>query len=261
MKRTLLEMVQDILNNTDGEEVNSISDTVESVQVANIIRQSYNNLISNIDLPELYDIVQLTPSGDNLLPVLMTKPSNVLDLIWLKYDKRLVDDDTPTWQYLNFLPMEEFLNRQLQYNYDESDIDTMSFIRNSKTFVLPYRNNKAPDFYTTVDEDLLLFDSIDLEIDTTLVGAKTWGWAMISSTFLMEDAYTPPLDSKQFSLLLSESEAEVWSKLHQMENPRAERRARRNWVNTQNTKDNVERGSTYPHFNHLRRFNFGRKTR
>ena len=38
MKRTLLEMTQDILSAIDADEVNSIDDTVEATQVATIIK-------------------------------------------------------------------------------------------------------------------------------------------------------------------------------------------------------------------------------
>jgi hypothetical protein len=59
MKKTLLEMTQDILNDMDSDEVNSISDTVEAQQVANIIKTCYNEMISNRDWPHLRKLVQL----------------------------------------------------------------------------------------------------------------------------------------------------------------------------------------------------------
>jgi hypothetical protein len=40
-KMTLLEIVQDVLNDMDSDEVNSISDTVEATQIANICRSVY----------------------------------------------------------------------------------------------------------------------------------------------------------------------------------------------------------------------------
>lgn len=41
MRKTLLEMVQDILSEMDSDEVNSINDTVEAEQVATIIKNCY----------------------------------------------------------------------------------------------------------------------------------------------------------------------------------------------------------------------------
>ena len=52
MKYTLLEMTQDILSNMSSDEVNSISDTPESLQVATIIKQKYYDIVSRGDLPE-----------------------------------------------------------------------------------------------------------------------------------------------------------------------------------------------------------------
>lgn len=53
MKQTLLEMVQLILSSIDGEEVNSIDDTVEANQVALIVKSVYYDMLSDISLPEI----------------------------------------------------------------------------------------------------------------------------------------------------------------------------------------------------------------
>ena len=47
MKYTLLEIVQEILSDMDSDEVNSIDDTVESQQVASIVRSAYMAIMSN----------------------------------------------------------------------------------------------------------------------------------------------------------------------------------------------------------------------
>jgi len=44
-KMTVLEIVQDILNDIDGDEVNSIDDTLESEQVAQIVKSTYDAII------------------------------------------------------------------------------------------------------------------------------------------------------------------------------------------------------------------------
>ena len=49
-KLTLLDMTQDILSDIDSDEVNSISDTPDSLQVAGIIKSSFYDMI---DIKEL----------------------------------------------------------------------------------------------------------------------------------------------------------------------------------------------------------------
>ena len=51
MKMNLLEITQDILNDMDGDEVNSIDDTFESAQIAQIIKSTYYAIISNRNWP------------------------------------------------------------------------------------------------------------------------------------------------------------------------------------------------------------------
>ena len=58
MQMTLLEMVQDILNDIDSDPVNSIDDTEESVQIAQIIKTSYFALSTNRNWPHQKKLIQ-----------------------------------------------------------------------------------------------------------------------------------------------------------------------------------------------------------
>ena len=68
MRYSLIELVQRILESMDSDEVDSITDTVESLAVANIVKECYYDIISNLDLPERKDIFQLDGSGDSTKP-------------------------------------------------------------------------------------------------------------------------------------------------------------------------------------------------
>jgi len=48
-KMTVLEIVQDILNDLDGDAVNSINDTVEALQIAQIVKTTFNNILDGKD--------------------------------------------------------------------------------------------------------------------------------------------------------------------------------------------------------------------
>ncbi len=85
MKMTLLQMVQNILSAADSDEVNSISDTAESLQAANCVQQTYFNMIGKYDLPEHNQTFQLDSSANPLQPTLMTKPNGITRIEWIKY--------------------------------------------------------------------------------------------------------------------------------------------------------------------------------
>ena len=52
MKYTLLDLTQAILRALGSDEVNSISDTTEALDVANIVKEAYYTIISEIDFRE-----------------------------------------------------------------------------------------------------------------------------------------------------------------------------------------------------------------
>lgn len=85
MKQTVLQMTQNILSALNGDEVNSISDTTESLQVATCLQTTYFNMMSKYNLPEHNQLVQLTASTDATKPVLMTRPAGISTIDWIKY--------------------------------------------------------------------------------------------------------------------------------------------------------------------------------
>lgn len=78
-------MTQDILSALSSDEVSSISDTVESLQVANIIKNKYYDMVARSDPPKQDQMFQLTASGDSTKPTLMYMPSTVTRVNWIKY--------------------------------------------------------------------------------------------------------------------------------------------------------------------------------
>jgi hypothetical protein len=59
--------------------------------------------------------------------------------------------------------------------------------------------------------------------------------------FDLEDSYVPELDPRQFQLLLQASKAQAFTELKQVENPKAEKKERRNIITAQRTKHAIDR--------------------
>src|SRR3546814_20541284 len=67
-KKTLLEITQDILSDIDGDEVNSIDDTIESARVASIVRSTYESLMSHRNWPHNRKLITVEDSGSEAIP-------------------------------------------------------------------------------------------------------------------------------------------------------------------------------------------------
>lgn len=269
MQSTLLEMVQDILSAMDSDEVNSIDDTIESQQVARIIKNCYNDLISNIEFPDDYSLVQLDPSLDGTKPAVMYIPKTVENIEWVRYNKQgnptsgsstaqswttpdgvtvyfgtaeanfgsaATGGDYQQFTTLKYLPREAFLDMIQAFNDTESNITSYTIDQNGLNIPLLCRNDKMPDYWTVLNNRTIVFDSFDVTVETTLEASRTMCYGKLAHTFAYADAWLIPLDTKYMSLLFNEAKATCFAELKQMPNARAEKMARVAKIKSQKQK-------------------------
>lgn len=229
MKFTVLEMVQRILESLGDDEVNSINDTIRATQVANIIEENFNELISRGDIAEHHDFYQLIASGDSAKPTLMTLPSDAISLDFLKYDKQTTTDSGVQYHALNFTPLQEFLRLNSGLDPDASNVGSFTQTIDSDTFTFYYRTDDHPSFFTTWDDNTLVFDSYDSAEESTLTKARTQAYGLVQPSFVVEDSHTPDLDHRQFTLLIQASKAQAFEEIKQTRLHSAEKKERRAW--------------------------------
>jgi len=251
MKMTLLEMTQAILSSLDSDEVNSISDTTESLQVANIIKMSYLEIVDKANLPEKFTLFNLIASGDNTKPCVMYVPDTIDNILWLKYNSTSLVNVDPNFLPVTYRSPEEFFEL-MPFNRD-GDVDVGSMLVGSVRYW--YNNNRGPSYWTSFDDRTIVFDAFDINVDTTLQSSKTMAYGETASTFLLEDSFIPQLDSKQFTLLYNEAKATAFAELKQTAHPRAERKVKVGWNNLQRQKGDAP--DAYPFLRTLP--NYGRK--
>src|SRR5690348_2839489 len=189
MRYTLLEMVQLILSAMDSDEVNAISDTVESNQVALLLKSVFYDLATELRLPEHDSLFELDASGDDTQPTLMTVPSNVVKLKTVSYNNILTDDSYSNYVPCVYLTFPQFMDLTGPWKDFTDDVGEMSFLNNDETFEVMYMTNKMPQFYTTVDDYTLLFDSYDIDEDTTLQKSKTLCTGSVYPTFTLTEDF------------------------------------------------------------------------
>lgn len=254
---TLLDIVQEILSSMDSDEVNSITDTTEAMQVAVVVRRAYLDLAHRLNLPEQFDLFRLTASGDNDLPTVMFRPASVDQLLWIKYDKRLEDDDPPSYKDITYMEPKTFFDRMHMMNEDDTVISSSAFPVDGVDFTILYFNDRHPNYWTSLDDYTILFDAHKLDIDTTLQSSKTQCYGLKNEDFELEDEYEPPLDGQQFSLLVNDAKALAWAELKQTSHDRAEREAKRQLIQTQKNKRALPGKHAYGDLPNLP--NYGRK--
>lgn len=251
MRYTLLEMTQQILASMDSDEVNSISDTTESLDVANIIKECYFEIISEVQPKETEGLFHLDSSTDDTKPTLMYLPSTVSNIEWLKYNVGESVTET-NFRDMCYLDLPDFFEFSNGLDLTEDWVDTQVIQIGGQDFNIKFRNDNGPTYWTSVDDRIILFDSYDKDQGDTLVSARTYGYGGLIPTFSMVDSFVPKLDARQFTLLLNAAKSQAFIDKKQIENAKAERKERRHRILAHKTKDNTDTRSSLRKHNERR---------
>jgi hypothetical protein len=223
-KKTLLEIVQDILNDLDSDSVNSINDTIESQQVAQVVRSCYEEISSNRNWPHQKKLIQIDASGSVSKPNYLKLPDSIKEMVSFKYD--CVKSGSSKIQYKDIIYKhpDEFL---YLVNNRDNTLDNMLVVTDFSGIKLTIVNNQAPSYWTSFDDEYIVCDAYDSTIEATLQKSKTQVLAYVESSWVHEDDAIPDLPSEAFSLLTEESKSTAFLTLKQMANQKAEQKASR----------------------------------
>lgn len=250
MKFTLLEVVKDVLNDMDADFVNSINETVEAAQVAQIAKTCYNEMISNREWPHLKQLSQLEASGTLAKPTHMRLPDGVKKLEWVKYDKMKENETRLRYEDVKYLYPDEFLEITNSRNSDNANV--VKVVDFSGTTLLIF-DNAAPTYWTSFDDEWIVFDSYNVALDDTLKKAKTQIYLVKEPVWVEADDAIPDLPEEAFAAYIEEVKSTAFLALKQMANQKAEQKAARQnrWLSRKAWK--AKGGVRYE--------NFGRKGR
>lgn len=192
---TLLKVVQTYLDYVDGFQVDSIHDSEEAIQAANIAEHVFYRLIDkNRDTPSVSYVGSLDASLDPSKPCILTIPKEVNRIhdSVISYNTAL--DTGVQWEDVKFIPNQDFL-RLVSISTKPDNTEVMEV--NGIPFVI--LNDRFPRYCTTFDDETLVFDSYNKEVDTTLQESKTRVTGTQSVLFLQEDDFVIPLPDRMHS--------------------------------------------------------------
>lgn len=235
MKQTLLEMTQEILTSMDGEEVNSINDTSEAGSVSVLIRRCYYDLINTLKPHEHYRLFELEATSSST-PSLMTLPTDIGFLEFVKYNKATTDDPDINFEEIEFKELKEFLDWMYSLTESDTEVDSFTYTDTGDSINFMCYNERMPSMYTTYNDNLIIFDAYDSDEETNLQKTKTLCHGRELPTFTMSDSFTPDLDAQQFPILVNKAKLLCFAELRQTDHKLAEREERRHLRTAQKDK-------------------------
>ncbi len=212
-KLSLLDMVQNILSAMESDAINNVGDTTESLQVAEVIRETYFDIVSGRDWPWLKAYGQLVGLGDVDHPTKMQFSDEVDKVYWIKYNKKNVYWRAPK-------DFQDLLDSRTE---QDDVVDENGYII-----------NRDPLYWTTFDDAYVYFDSIDLSADTTLQQSKSAAYILTVPEWTLDNEFVPNLPAKMFPLLLADAKGTCFLNFKQTAHAKEERKAQRLRVRMQN---------------------------
>lgn len=243
-KSTLYEIVVDILNDMDGDFVNSINDTEEAQQVAQIVKSTYQALMSNRNWPHTKRLTQLVPYSDNTLPTHMRMQDDIKELVSIHYLARRTDSDRDYYEEIKWKDPDDFLRSA---NNRVNEGDTLA-VTDPSGVTLHVGTKYNPTYFTSFDDTTLVFDSYNHLIDDSLRSSKIQAIAYIIPPFVMDDNFIPDLPLEAFTLLIEEAKSKAMFKLKQMQDSKAEQESGRQnrWLSRKSWR--AKGGIKYPNY-------------
>lgn len=214
--KTYLELVKDITLEVTGKVIYTQLETRESEAITQIVEDSYYEILDSRDWPYFLKFFTLTETAAGT-PTKMTIPSTVKNIKYLKYNNIPFGGTVDDYKLVKFLEPQRFMNvldaRTTGSIASWTDTDGIKY----KVF-----DDAAPTYYTSPDEQTIIFDSYDSAVDTFLTTAKSQAYGMKFSSVTVDDDFVFDLPPEAFSLLLAEAKAKSFRIVNKEVNAQAE---------------------------------------
>ena len=242
-KYTLLELVQKAARAIDSDEIASISDTPESLDIAAIAEDTFYELISKRDWPHLRTLVQGTASVT--YPSYMGIPVRVREIDSVRYNRKKTAGAVDLYEEIIYLDPESFLDLQNNLNSSASNVTTAT---DPSGVTYNIRNDIAPSYYTSFDDEWLAFNSYNATLDNNLQSSKSQIVVIRDPVWTSSDVFVPDLPIEAFPLLISELIVNVGMVFNQEANAKEEQKAARQMRRMAGKSWTVERNIGIPYY-------------
>ena len=223
-KKNLLEMVQFVAKKIGSDEISALGETIEADDIQEIVLETLEDLVTRTDWEFLKDNLDVLLDGSTNIS--LNIPTTAEKIQTVRY--KTANGDTKTLHYLH---PDDYIHRMQQTK--SGTANTVDVVVNGVTLVA--HNNADPRFWTILDETVFV-DSYDVTFDAGgVVGSNSI--ILVTQYFDFTGSTSPtwiaPMPEKMFSLWKSEAVADAAAALTGIGDERAERKARRQYVQQQ----------------------------
>lgn len=199
MNKTLLDVVQRVLDKLNLDLVNSINDTEDSYLVAREAETTFYDFITRADWPDKIDIVKATSVSDLTKPTELELDEEIHYIDSLMYDVTKTGDANKIIRKIQWLEPQDFLEKIYSRNTSN---DNVVEVQHKDTPVFIY-NDTMPNYYTSFDNKTLILDSYDADEEDTLNGSKTICRGKIIPAWNSTDNFVIPIQDSLFPTYLA----------------------------------------------------------
>lgn len=225
-KKTLLEIVQDVLLAMSSDEVSSIDETTESIQVAEITRTVYEEWTTRDDWPFEKALTRLQALSDLNKPNYFKLQDAIFeinqDYIDIKYEVTVPAGTERLFKDIKYMSPKEFLEMCLKR--DTSDTANIKVVTDFSGVALFIEKTKDPEFWTSFDDDYVIFDSYNVAKDTTLQESKSICYAVMAPAWQRTNTFIPEMPSKMFPSFIAQVKSDCFIYMKDQASPNDEKR-------------------------------------
>jgi hypothetical protein len=218
------------------------------LQVAQIVKTTYNTIVDGKHFSWLYELFTFDALSNTSKPNYLKIPDTIVNTEWIKYNTRSLTDTKDRFTEIKYKEPQAFLEMLDNRDSSATNIQSVSDFSGVKLLI---QNDKAPQYFTSFDDNYIIFDSFDSAVDTTIMASKTSGWGRRATPFTISDTFVPDLPVQMFSYLLSEAKSMAFSINKQSLNAKVEQVAKTQRYRMSQDAWKLQNGIQYP--------NYGRK--
>lgn len=224
-KRTILKLIQDLGSAIQSDEIDSLTETVEVIDMGKILERTYKEVISRKDYEFTRDKVLQLDARDVADTKLnnLTIPLSVTRLQCVKYVGA-----NGKFTELCYKTPKDFINLVHARNVADSNITA---ILNDDGVAINTITDAPPNYYTSFDEETLTFDAYDSSRGVgNLVADSVIIATIIPAVDFTDPTAVLPIPERLEPLIFTEAQATMNYELRQTADPNSERRARKQGI-------------------------------